>query len=88
MTDAHLTNDELKKLLRQTAEERNIDLSDPENRFTLWTRHGWWGHLFWGSASYPSRIHGLLGYYMFPEAVILEVNESGDVVRRFSCDMG
>jgi hypothetical protein len=55
MTDADLTNDELKKVLRKTAEERNIDLSDPENRFTLWTRHGWWGHLFWGGASYPAR---------------------------------
>lgn len=86
--ETELTDPELKMALRQSADEKKIDLSHPDNRFTLWTRNGWPGYLFWGGASYPSRVHELMDYYMFSDAIILEGNESGDVVRRFRCSVG
>lgn len=80
--------EKLKQLLRGRAKEKNIDLSDPNNRYTLWAENGGQGYLCWGRAAYPYEVYRLMGHYMFAGAAILEINESGDRVTLFTCEVG
>jgi hypothetical protein len=80
--------EELKRLLRNRAMEARIDLSNPDNRYTLWAENGGQGYSCWGRAAYPYEVYRLMGHYMFTGAAILEINESGDRVTLFTCEVG
>jgi len=79
---------DLKRLLRDRAEKASIDLHSPDNRYTLWAENGGQGYFCWGRAAYPYEVYRLMGHYMFSGAVILEINESGDRVTLFTCEVG
>jgi hypothetical protein len=80
--------EELKRLLRNRALEANIDLSDPNNRYTLWVENGGQGYFCWGQAAYPYEMYRLMGHHMLIGAAILEINKSGDRVILFTCEVG
>lgn len=78
----------LKQHLSDLAAKTSIDLKSPENRYTLWAENGPQGYLCWGRSSYPHEVYRLLGHYMLNGAVILEMNESGQRVILFTCEIG
>ena len=80
--------EELKRLLRETAQKDKIDLSKPDNKYTLWAENGGQGYLCWGRAPYPYEVYRLMGHMMLGGAAILEINESGDRVTLFTCEVG
>ncbi len=78
----------VKQVLKDRAQEANIDFSDPNNKYTLWAENGGQGYLCWGRAQYPYEVYRLMGHYMFRTAAILEVNESGNRVTLFTSEVG
>lgn len=72
----------LKRELREAAMggsgQRSIDLTDPDNRYSVWFRNGAQGFLCKGTGAYPAAVWALIGQYQLSEAVILEVSADGD----------
>lgn len=80
--------EKLKRLLRRRAKEKNIDLSSADNRYTLWAENGGQGYLCWARAADEYEVYPLMAHFTFQGAAILEINESGDRVTLFTCEVG
>ena len=80
-----LNNDqaeELKRELRTAAMggpgQPPIDLTAPDNKYSVWFRNGAQGFLCQGTGPYPAAAWALIGQYQLYHAVILEVADAGD----------
>jgi hypothetical protein len=81
--------EELKQLLRKLAGEQKppVDLSDPKNKYTLWFENGAQGYGCCARAADEKTVYGDMRH-LRPAVVILEVNESGDRVTLWTCEVG
>ncbi|MGD1157118.1 MAG: hypothetical protein ABSA41_14970 [Terriglobia bacterium] len=79
----------LKADLKRVAEREGIDLSLPDNKFTLWVRMGEQEYACREHASYPDKIYQFLGQqHLFGTATTLILEENGERVRLVSCEVG
>jgi len=80
---------ELKQLLRKRAEKAKpvINLSDPNNKYTLWAENGAQGYVCFSKAADEKTVYGDMRH-LRPAVVILEAGESGDRVTLWTCEVG
>jgi hypothetical protein len=55
-----------------------IDLTAPDNKYSVWFRNGAQGFLCQGTGTYLAAAWPLIGQYQLYDAVILEVADAGD----------
>jgi hypothetical protein len=81
--------EELKRLLRKLAGKQKppVDLSDPKNKYTLWYDNGVQGYGCSIRAADEAEVYSNIRY-LHPGVVILEINESGDRVTLWTCEVG
>ncbi|MGO8814574.1 MAG: hypothetical protein ACLQVG_07880 [Terriglobia bacterium] len=83
--------EELKQLLHKLAGKQKppIDLSDPKNKYTLWYYNGdQQGYGCSIRAADPARVYSNIRHLGSGVFAILEINESGDRVALFTCEVG
>jgi hypothetical protein len=82
--------EELKQLLRNLAGKQNppVDLSDPKNKYTLWFEHGDQGYGCSIRSADRATVYSNIRHLGAGVFTILEINESGDRVALFTCEVG
>jgi hypothetical protein len=80
--------EKLKRLLHERAKAKDVDLSSPNNRYTLWLENGGQGYLCFLAAPNAEPVYRQMERAMFWGGAILEINGSGDQVTLFTCEVG
>ena len=74
--------------MRECAKKKKIDLSDPNNKYTLWAENGAQGYCSFANAADEGEVYRQMRSFLRPSVVILEANESGDHVTVWTCEVG
>ena len=79
--------EDLKREIREAADEAGIDLDRPENVWSLWVKNGnsW---LCKGCAAIPYVVYSFMGHFMLDHAIIFKRLKGKDTVKEFTAQSG